>query len=184
MSNAAYLKALLRPLGVYGLEGTINAASLEAKGAALDGVQDWLEVVGRESDLTTAENWGLELWKGLFDRLPAAKDAESMRQAIAALLRIGSGGFTLPAIRDTLAGCGMEVTVEESGTGTVKLGFPGTAGEPENFDAIRKNIEAILPAHVAAEYVFNYLTWEMLESYNWTFRIINSLTWHELETAI
>ena len=43
MSCADNLKRLLRPLGVYDLEGTVNAASLEVKGAALDGMEEILE---------------------------------------------------------------------------------------------------------------------------------------------
>ena len=59
MSYADYLKGLLRPLGVYGLEAPFNGGELEVQGAALDRVEQALEQVRREGDLTTAESWGL-----------------------------------------------------------------------------------------------------------------------------
>ena len=60
MSCGAYLKELLRPLGVYRLEGTINGGELEAQGQALDGVAEALDIIQREMLLTTAEDAGLE----------------------------------------------------------------------------------------------------------------------------
>ena len=39
MSYGAYLRELLRPLRIYGLEGTANGGELEAQGKALDGVE-------------------------------------------------------------------------------------------------------------------------------------------------
>ena len=47
MSCGAYLKELLRPLGVYRLEGTINGGELEAQGQVLDGMDQ-----ERERDIT------------------------------------------------------------------------------------------------------------------------------------
>lgn len=184
MSFAEDLKNLLRPLGVYDLEGTINAASLEAKGAALDGMGGILEDLERESDLTRAESWGLECWRTLFGLLPATRDPGQLRESIWALLRIGAGNATLGAIRDTLSGCGLTVTVEERGTGTVAVSFPGVAGIPENFSALKANIEEILPVHVGVEYLFDYVTWAKLEGYGWTFGDLSAMTWEELEKHV
>lgn len=184
MNYADCLKQLLRPLGVYDLDGTVNAASLEAKGAALDRVQETLEELEREIDLTRAESWGLECWRELLGLFPAADDLEQLRRSIWALLRIGNGNATLAAIRDTLSGCGMQVTVEEMGAGMVFISFPGVAGRPDNFSALKANIEEILPAHVEAVYAFDYITWAKLESYGWTFGKISAMTWDELEKSV
>ena len=45
MSYGAYLRELLRPLRIYGLEGTANGGELEAQGKALDGVEAAMEEV-------------------------------------------------------------------------------------------------------------------------------------------
>ena len=184
MSCADHLKRLLRPLGVYDFDGTINAASLEVKGAALDGMQAILEELERESDLTRAEDWGLENWRQLFGLLPATRETGQLRESIWALLRIGADNATLAAIRDTLSGCGLRVNVEEKDTGTVVVSFPGVAGMPDQFEALKANIEEILPAHVGVEYVFDYITWVKLESYRWTFGDLSAMTWDALERSI
>ncbi len=184
MSSAEQMRAMLRPLGVYDLSGPINAACLEVKGAALDEVTARLEEVGRESGLTTGEDWGLELWQSLLELRPASRSKEELRRAIQALLRMGTGPCTLAAVRDTLSGCGIPTQVEEAGTNLVKVSFPGVAGQPDGFERLRANIEAILPAHLGIEYGFAYLTWEVLESRNWKFRDIESKSWDQLEKSI
>lgn len=184
MSGADQLRALLRPLGVYDLSAPINGASLDAKGAALDEVYAQLEELERESDLTRAEDWGLADWQSMFELRPASRTPEELRRAIQALLRIGTGPCTLEAVQDTLSGCGISTAVEEIGTALVRVSFPGTAGRPEDFERLKENIEAILPAHVGVEYGFAYLTWKLLESKKWKFQDIEGMTWDELEKAV
>ena len=184
MTYAEQLRALLRPLGVYELDAPINGSSLDAKGAALDRMHEWLEEMVRETDLTTAQDWGLTDWKSLFSIVPASATASALRDSLQALLRIGTGACTLDAVRDTLSGCGIPTEVEEAGTGMVKVRFPGIAGQPENFERLRANIEAILPAHVGIEYAFHYLTWAVLESRKWKFQDIEGMTWDELEKSV
>ena len=181
MSYAEHLRALLAPLGVYDLKAPINGAALDVKGAALDQMEQLLEEMERECDLTTAEGWGLEAWKGLFALLPAASDAERLRRSMQALLRIGNHSATLPAIQDTLSGCGLSVAVRELGAGRVEVSFPEVRGIPEQFERLQHNIEQILPAHVEVEYMIRYLTWAELEALRWTFGNLSSKTWEELE---
>lgn len=184
MSCADELRGLLRPLGVYDLNAPINGALLDVKGGALDELYALMEETERERDLTRAESWGLEDWQSLFELRPASRSAQELRAAIQALLRIGTGACTLKTVQDTLSGCGISTTVEEVGTGLVRVSFPGTAGQPEGFERLRENIEAILPAHVGIEYSFLYLTWQLLESRKWKFQDLEGKTWEKLETSI
>ena len=184
MSCADYLRDLLRPLGVYDLNAPVNGAALDAEGTMLDELQVWLEELERETDLTCALDWGVETWQSLFDLRPASRSVLELRDAIQALLRIGTGPCTLAAVQDTLSGCGIPTRVEEAGTSLVRVRFPGTSGVPEDFERLKDNIEAILPAHIGVEYIFIYLTWAMLEGYGWTFRDVEGRTWDELEKSI
>ena len=184
MTYAEQLRALLRPLGVYDLDAPINGSSLEAKGAALDRMHEQLEELVRETDLTTAQDWGLAEWKSLFSIVPTSATQEELRDSLQALLRIGVGACTTERVQDTLSGCGIRTAVEEIGTGLVRVSFPGIAGQPEDFERLRANIEAILPAHVGIEYAFNYLTWAVLESRKWKFRDIEGMTWEGLEKSV
>ena len=181
MRNADHLRGLLRPLGVYDLNAPVNGASLEAKGAALDELEGWLEELERECSLIAAEDWGLENWRDLLGVRPAAGEAGQLRSSLQALLRIGMGPCTLQSVNETLEGCGIPAVAEVTGTGTVAVSFPGTPGMPGNFEQLRRNIEEILPAHVGVSYVFDNLSWAELESRGWTWEDVEKLTWEEVE---
>ena len=183
MSYAGYLRELLAPLGVYDLYAPINGGALEVEGAALDEVAALLEEMERECDLTTAGSWGLEKRKELFGLLPATSDPKQLRRSMQALLRIGSHSATLSAVQDTLSGCGLSVKVRELGPGRVEISFPDVQGIPENFEMLKYNIEQILPAHVAAEYMLRYLSWAGLEAKGWTFGDLSAMTWDEVERS-
>lgn len=186
MSHAQYLRDLLRPMGVYDLEAPFNGGELDAQGEALDAVCARLELIWRESSLTTAEDWGLEKVASLFIRRPVASDPRKLAAALAALLRISGDSFTLAAINDTITGCGIPALVKEKGTGRVSVSFPGVAGEPDNFEELKKIIEDILPAHLGIEYDFWYLTWQELEDNFPSWRSIEDrkLSWEQLATFV
>ena len=171
MSFEEYLVALLRPLGVYDLrEGTINRGELAAYGVQLDSREAELDGTAREMNLTTAQDFGLEMIEALLPYRPVCETAAQRRAALAALLRIGGDSFTPAAINDTLRGCGLNVRAEEGGRpGYVKVYFPDVAGIPEGFDELRRIIEEILPSHVDVTYVFWYNTWNMVARRHPTF---------------
>lgn len=187
MSYAGYMKQLLRPMGVYRLENSINAAELESIGGALDAAQERLEAIHREADLTTAGQEGLARVESLFSRCPVTEDTERLRAALAALLRVGGDSFTLRAINDNLAGCGLNAVASESSRPqTVEVCFPEVPGIPEGFEEMRKIIEDILPCHLEVEYLFWYITWAMMEQRfpHWNDVEQLGLTWGELEKLV
>lgn len=186
MSYTGYLKELLAPLGVYDLDAPFSGGELDVQGRVLDEVEQELEQISRETDLTQAQDWGLEQLARLFVRRPMAQTPREMRQALAALLRIGGDSFTLRDINDTISGCGIPARVEESGAGAVTVSFPGTAGVPKGFEQLKQIIEDILPVHLTVDYWFWYLTWAELEQKfaSWMALEAGKLTWAELETCV
>ena len=76
--------------------------------------------------------------------------------------------------------------VKERGKGLVSVSFPGVAGEPDNFEELKKIIEDILPAHLGIEYDFWYLTWQELEANFPSWRSIEdrNLSWEQLATFV
>ncbi len=186
MSYAGYIWALLEPLGIYRKNGTFQMGELHAQGEALDGAMEALEEVGRETSLTAAEGWGLEALAELFARRPVASGPRELAAALAALLRIGGDSFTLEALNDTIAGCGIPAVAEERGRGQVAVSFPGVAGEPAGFQELKKIIEDILPVHVGIEYDFWFLTWIELEGNFSSWQAIEEmdLSWEQLETFV
>lgn len=186
MSHGQYLRDLLRPLGVYDLSAPFNGGELDAQGEALDAVCARLEEIQRESSLDTAEDWGLERIAALFARRPVAVQPRKLAAALAALLRISGDSFTLAAINDTVTGCGIPAVVKELGKGQASVSFPGVAGEPDNFQELKKIIEDILPAHLGIQYDFWYLTWQELEDNFPSWQSIEDLelSWTQLETFV
>lgn len=187
MSYAGYIWALLEPLDIYRKNGTFQMGELHAQGEALDGVEARLEELEREMCLATAGDWGLEQVAGLFRRRPVAPTTERLRAALAALLRIGGDSFTLEALNDTIAGCGVHALVQENGVpNEVVVTFPMVPGIPKGFEEIREIIEDILPAHLLITYNFWYVTWEELERRisSWQEIEERSLDWEGLETLV
>lgn len=188
MNYYGYLCALLRPLGVYALgEESLSGAELAAAGEGLDAVAEELKRAERESVLATAEDEGLVRRERLFTRLGVRTTPELRRLAVMSLMGIGADGFTLAEIDRALSGCGIRAAVEETETsGTVRVRFPQTAGEPEGFERIREVILDILPCHLAVEFVFRYLTWEECEAAGWTWERIEAAghTWESFTSAV
>lgn len=165
MGYGNYLKELLRPMGVYRLEGSVGGGELACVGAALDGCGGGLEELEREMLVSTAQDRGLEAVEGLLRRRPVAQGARRRGEALAALLRIGGDSFTLDAINGNLKGCGLDAVASETGrAGYVEVRFPEIAGIPPEFEALREIIEDILPCHLEISYVFRYITWARMEA--------------------
>lgn len=187
MSNAAYMKDLLRPLGVYNLDESFLGAELECMGLALDGVEKELERIQQEMCLTTAREEGLNEAAKLFGLRPVTQNSKQLADALSALGRISWDSFTLSAINNTISGCGVRAEVAETDTpGAVTVRFPDLKGVPDRFDSLREVIEDILPAHLQIEYLFWYLIWEELESRKLTWQGIQNIgmSWKELETLV
>ena len=188
MGYGKYLAELLRPLGVYDLtKGRVNRGELDSWGEELDLGMEHLLETEREMCLLTAEEFGLERVEELLPYRPVSDTVELRRAALAALLRIDGDSFTLKAINDTLAGCGINAKARETGTPNyVQVWFPDVAGQPENFEEIRYIIEEILPCHLGIEYVFWYLTWgqtgEKFE--NWQEIRQRGLSWDGLRSFV
>lgn len=178
----------LRRWGSIVWRGPATAGELEAVGAALDGAAAAaLETVEREMLLTTAEGDGLERIEALLARRPVTSVLERRRAALAALLRIGGDSFTLSAINDNLAGCGLNAVASETEEpGVVEVRFPEVPGIPDGFAEMRAIIEDILPCHLEIRYVYWYITWAMLQARFQTWGEIESLglSWSALEKLV
>lgn len=187
MSYVQDLKALLEPMGVYRLEGSLNGGALTAAGEALDQCGDELAQIQREMLLTTAESWGLSKIEALLTRRPVTENLPDRRAALAALLRIGGDSFTLQAINDNLRGCGLNAVAEETGVpGEIAVRFPDVPGIPDGFDEMKGIIEEILPCHLGIEYRYWYITWEEMETRFDRWSVLDGLdvTWEELEKMV
>lgn len=188
MSYAQLLEGLLRPLGVYDWnDGVFHKAELDTEGAALDRCSEALDTIQREMLLTTAEDAGLEAVERLLPYRPVASTPERRRAALAALLRISGDGFTLSAVNDNLAGCGLNaLATETESPGQIQVSFPEVPGIPDGFEDMRRIIEDIVPCHLGIVYNFWYITWAQMEARfpTWAHLDAGGYTWEALEKLV
>lgn len=187
MKTEAQLRAVLEPLGVYRWNGSFQWKELQSEGKALDVLAAELTQIQKEMCLLTAEQEGLSYLYELFPRLFKAETVEKERETLAALLRIGSGSFTLAAMNDSLRGCGIPAVVQETNSrDTLLVSFPTDEVTPESFPALKPMIETILPCHLNVEYRFPYRIWKKLETefVSWLVLEREVKTWKALENQI
>ena len=184
MAYAEFIRDLLRPLFVYDLDIGAGAAEIEALGDVFDGADTVSQSLHRESNPLTAEDYGIKKYEELFPFGSVYDDAESRRRAIEGLIRIDDGSFTLSDMNATIAGCGIEAVIGETETQyVVSVSFPGRHGVPENIDGIKERIGKILPAHIRADYVYTYPTWEVIETLGtWADIAERNMTWNDIES--
>jgi hypothetical protein len=169
MSYSEHLKSLLRPLGLYQLENSVNGAELDSYGTALDGISDRLEELEQEMNLVTAQEEGLSAYLKLLRNKPVTQSTEELRSALAALLRIGTGSFTLTAINDNIAGCGVEAVVSETDQKyVVEVAFPHLTLNQDELKRVIKIIDDIVPCHLQINYQYGVTRWSHLTQSNQT----------------
>lgn len=168
MDYAEKLTGLLEPVGVYSFdEGSLSLGELRAVGRELDIAEEAIAALNRESFLATASLDTLQKWEGLLLRPLGTQDPDSLRKALAALLEINQGSFTLAAINRAVAGCGVSAIVTEEGVNQVAVSFPGVMGQPEGLELIKLIVEDILPCHVGIRYNFAFYTWANTRGLTW-----------------
>jgi hypothetical protein len=184
MEHYTYMRDLLRPLCLYDLETGIGASELRAIGAQLDTIFAQLEEIERESLVETACDRGLVCYEDILPYRPISNTVEERRAAIGALIRIDSRSFTLQALTDTLAGCGMTVDLMEMDTPmTVQVSFPQYRGIPPEIEKLKVRVEAILPCHLDVLYHYFFLIWDELMAWfhSWNSLEALGLNWAQLE---
>ena len=165
---------------------TVSKAERDQLATLIYYPKEKLEEIEREALTATAEGEGLARREALFARRPAAVTAEDRRAAIAALLQIDGDSLTPAAIDRTIRGCGIRARALEMGGGQLRVIFPEVAGEPEDFDQIRKIILDILPCHLEVEFYFRYLTWAECEAAGYTWGQVEAAeyTWESFQLAV
>jgi hypothetical protein len=70
--------------------------------------------------------------------------------------------------------------------GKIQIIFVGEGGVPADLQGLEDALEAIKPAHLGIYYVFKFLYWNLLESWNLTFNELETqnLTWDGLEAKV
>ncbi len=128
--------------------------------------------------------WGLDLWKEELG-LNTNKNLsyERRREIIKAKMR-GTATTTKTLIKNVAESFsnGEVDVIEQYKNYLVQVKFIGTRGIPADLESFKKIIREIIPAHLAIEYIFTYMTWAEFDSYNKTWQQWDNLNlnWKEL----
>ena len=136
----------------------VMRADMNAKGAELDLLFTALDETLQQFFVRTA-TWGLERWESeLGIETDLSKPLEQRRAVVEARLR-GSGKFSgqlVKSVAEAYDGGKVEVTFQpEEWSFTVK--FIDTLGTPPNLEDLKAAIEEVKPAHLKANFAFNYM---------------------------
>lgn len=146
---------MLQPLGVYS-EGGFGDGALEALGAALDQVEERLDLCLKESLVMSAEGTGLSDAEQIFPMV-AGTETDGRREALQKLWQTDNLSCTNQGIVKTLAGCGIAATVgtTEACTALVVLTEEVTIwDEPVWMFWI---LEQLIPCHLRTYVRFQYV---------------------------
>lgn len=174
-----YLHKIMRKDVIINL--LMNGAGLKMKS-----IEDAIKEVADNLLFVDRATWGLDLFeKELGIVTNYARSYEQRRASIKAKAR-GTGKLSLELIDAVCdAWKRADVLVWFEG-GVIKIKFVDTGGVPEQIDDLKSQIEDIKPAHLPVEWLYSYLTWDLLESFNLTWDELEALnlTWDELEVKV
>lgn len=162
----------------------IVANLLEREAAELESLNASIAEVLDQFFIDTA-TWGLSHWERICDiKTDETKPYAQRRSVLKSKLR-GIGTVTVDLIQDVAeAYLGGEVQVEElPSLYTIKVTFVGKLGIPPNLDDIKNVLRDIIPAHLAIQFEFTYMSWSDLTSYALTWADVDelALTWEAFE---
>jgi hypothetical protein len=130
--------------------------------------------------------WGLARLEQVFG-LPTdpSQPLESRRSALVAKLR-GSGTSTLAQIRSiaqSFSNGGLAIT-ERFSEYTVEIEFIDDLGVPPYLDSLKAALRAAVPAHLAIDFVLNWLTMDDLKASGKTWGQLKAagVTWEQLKS--
>ncbi len=129
--------------------------------------------------------WGLSLWeRALGLAIDLSRSYDFRRSRINSKLR--AQGVTTAAMIQNVAQSfsnGAVDIIEHNSEYRFDVKFTGTFGTPPNMDDLTAAIEEIKPAHLAYAYIYVYITWDSVETYNHTWGAwdAKNLTWDQFE---
>ncbi len=129
--------------------------------------------------------YGLARWeKACGIPTDETKPIEQRRAVVKSKIR-GVGTVTVALIKSVAEAYDSgEVNVaEDSANYSIKITFIGNRGIPPNLNDTKAALREIIPAHLGITYEFTYLRWDEVDSFGWTWNVLDSmsLTWDEFE---
>ncbi|RTE05483.1 YmfQ family protein [Paenibacillus whitsoniae] len=173
MTMGDKVKGYVSPL--YSADSTTGSL-LDSGADELEAFEDDIADVLNQMFVNTA-TWGLTNWEGFFGIVTDMdKPIEQRRSVVKSKIR-GSGTVTVDLMKnvaEAYANGTVDVT-QNTAEYTVHVKFVSIHGVPANLADIEAALRDIVPAHLAIDFTFTYMTWGALDA--------KALTWGALDTA-
>lgn len=175
---------MLASLPRYYETSRVIGAIMDTEGQELDLLSEALTETLDQFYARTAE-WGLPLWEKEYNLSVAPGQPVKERQDQLVSRIRGTGTATLRIVKEVAEAYdnGSIDVLEHHAAYTVTIRFVDTTGVPPNLDDLKAAVRAVLPAHLAVEYSYNYFVWDDLDGQQWTWDQLDALqlTWDQLE---
>lgn len=191
---------MLKQLQPFQRKSALYQTIFDAEGVVIDNKESLVNEVRLQASVDTA-TWGLEIFeKELGIPKNPSKTIAERRSLIKSKMR-GFGKADIALIKLVAESFeNGEISVEYGPVVysydtnraenfnppyTIKIRFIDSRGIPTNIDDLISMINEVKPAHIRAEYLFKFLTWDELEAQNLTWDELDALnlTWEEFETG-
>ena len=152
----------------------------------LNALDSRIDVVFNERFVDYATGLGLEYLEA---RLGITTDSNKSLDQRRALIkaRLKSKGKINLAKVDNICESWINGQVDTSISGSmINVKFVSVGGIPEGVSDLEKTLLNIIPSHLKINWQYSFMTWDMFESYNWSFDEFESqnLNWDELEKLV
>jgi hypothetical protein len=110
-------------------------------------------------------------------------ELEERQSAVKSRMR-GAGTLTIEGLKNICTAYvnGRINVIEVPLDYKIKIEFIDERGYPSNIETLKQIINQVIPAHIAIEFQYRYLTWNELDSFGWSWSQIDTkqLTYDEL----
>lgn len=176
----------MRSLRLYQLgEGSLVRAELESYLDVLEPMLAAIRAVRQDALLQSCSEQRLMA----FERMLAIPingniPLEERRQIAVSKMSIGPSDFHREGLEKALNAIGVSATVQETpGGGTITVTAKSLADSQMTLEQVKEAFEALIPAHLQAEFVTGGITFAEFDSLNKTFTQLDGMdrTWSQLE---
>lgn len=162
--SSTYNRQLIDYVPSYYDELLESSELLSAEDAEFERLNASIDDLLLQFNVSTA-TWGLREWERICGvATDVSKPLGERRSVIIAKLR-GAGVVTVPHIEnvsESFLGGDIEV-IERYSEYTIAIKFVSDYGVPSNIDDLTKILREIIPAHLAIEYAFKFVTYDALK---------------------
>lgn len=179
------LKQMLRPLGIYKLDGnTLVDFELEAYAEGLNIINEALDTLEREAFIITAETYGITNREIICGKIKISRLLNERRDMLMYRNSISSKDFTKTGIQRALVSVGLQSSINENLDGeSIYINCFSIIDDLWSNSEIEAAAEKFLPAHLIVEFDYRIISWKNIDNRDLTFTYMDAkdITWDSID---